>query len=56
MSQREPSPIEHLRELPRRDAGIYEHVKTQERRTLTNKSIACHGVRGAWERASTPAG
>ena len=46
-------PLRHVMDLPRRDAAVYEHTKTSERRTITGKARATLGLDEAWKNAKT---
>ena len=43
--------LRRVMDMPYQDAHVYEHPHSKERRVLTGKSIACHGLDAAWQMA-----
>ena len=43
--------LRHILDMPHQDAYVYEHMRSKERRILTGKSIASHGLNKAWKLA-----
>ena len=43
--------LRHVLDMPHQDAYVYEHMRSKERRILTGKSIASHGLTKAWQLA-----
>lgn len=45
------SKLRYVLDMPQQDAYVYEHMRSGERRILTGKSIASHGLTQAWNLA-----
>jgi len=43
--------LRHVMDMPYQDTHVYEHIRSKERRILTGKSIASHGLIKAWDLA-----
>ena len=43
--------LRRVMDMPYQDAHVYEHPRSKERRVLTGKSIASHGLKEAWQQA-----